>query len=63
LPEAREIDTRRRLFHLFPEAREFRPKSACPFRGLYRDLSLSLTHYCRWVRCERPLCATSGLHN
>jgi len=25
LPEAREIDTRRRLFRLFPEARELRP--------------------------------------
>jgi len=25
LPEAREIDTRRRLFHLYPEARETRP--------------------------------------
>lgn len=25
LPEAREIDTRRRLFHLYPEARESRP--------------------------------------
>src|SRR4051812_5197330 len=25
LPEAREIDTRRRLFQLFPEARELRP--------------------------------------
>jgi methylated-DNA-[protein]-cysteine S-methyltransferase len=25
LPEAREIDTRRRLFHLYPEAREARP--------------------------------------
>ena len=27
LPEAREIDTRRRLFRLFPEARELRPPS------------------------------------
>jgi methylated-DNA-[protein]-cysteine S-methyltransferase len=25
LPEAREIDTRKRLFHLYPEARELRP--------------------------------------
>src|SRR5215475_11597673 len=25
LPEAREIDTRRRLFRLYPEAREMRP--------------------------------------
>jgi methylated-DNA-[protein]-cysteine S-methyltransferase len=25
LPEAREIDTRRRLFHIYPEARETRP--------------------------------------
>jgi methylated-DNA-[protein]-cysteine S-methyltransferase len=25
LPEAREIETRRRLFHLYPEARELRP--------------------------------------
>ena len=25
LPEAREIETRRRLFHLYPEAREMRP--------------------------------------
>src|SRR5271154_4615604 len=25
LPEAREIDTRRRLFYLYPEARETRP--------------------------------------
>jgi methylated-DNA-[protein]-cysteine S-methyltransferase len=25
LPEAREIDTRRRLFHLYPQARETRP--------------------------------------
>src|SRR3954468_21280643 len=25
LPEAREIETRRRLFRLFPEARELRP--------------------------------------
>jgi methylated-DNA-[protein]-cysteine S-methyltransferase len=25
LPEVREIDTRKRLFHLFPEARELRP--------------------------------------
>jgi methylated-DNA-[protein]-cysteine S-methyltransferase len=28
LPEAREIDTRRRLFHLYPEARETRPTPA-----------------------------------
>ena len=25
LPEAREIDTRRRLFHIYPEAREIKP--------------------------------------
>ena len=25
LPEVREIDTRKRLFHLYPEARELRP--------------------------------------
>ncbi len=25
LPEARELDTRRRLFRLYPEAREMRP--------------------------------------
>ena len=27
LPEAREIDTRRRLFQLYPEAREQRPSA------------------------------------
>jgi methylated-DNA-[protein]-cysteine S-methyltransferase len=29
LPEAREIDTRRRLFHLYPEARECKPTPNC----------------------------------
>jgi methylated-DNA-[protein]-cysteine S-methyltransferase len=29
LPEAREIDTRRRLFHLYPEARESKPTPNC----------------------------------
>ena len=48
LPEAREIDTRRRLFHLYPEARELRPPVnvetaiegiAMLLRGGVRDLS------------------------
>jgi methylated-DNA-[protein]-cysteine S-methyltransferase len=48
LPEAREIDTRRRVFHLYPEARELRPPMnaeiaiegiAALLRGEARDLA------------------------
>ncbi len=48
LPEAREIDTRRRLFQLFPDARELRPPAeiqsaidgiAALLRGKAADLS------------------------
>ena len=48
LPEAREIETRRRLFHLYPEARELRPPLdveaaidgiAAVLRGQASDLS------------------------
>src|SRR3954470_16671595 len=48
LPEAREIETRRRLFQLFPEARELRPPQdiqsaidgiAALLRGKPADLS------------------------
>src|ERR1700722_4994417 len=31
LPEARELDTRRRLFHLYPDAREMRPPLTVEF--------------------------------
>src|ERR1700704_555750 len=48
LPEAREIDTRKRLFQLYPEARELRPPAnveiaiegiVALLRGNKRDLS------------------------
>ena len=53
LPEAREIETRKRLYHLYPNSREMRPPPNVGLGGVdFRDFRLGANQIqgCFWGR-------------